>query len=43
MSHPAQILTIHALRGLGTAMLWGLVEFLALARWRWAARWRGER
>ncbi|WP_269475592.1 MULTISPECIES: hypothetical protein [unclassified Variovorax] len=30
--------TRHLLRGLGSALLWGAVEFVALTRSRWAAR-----
>ncbi len=40
MHSPLRPLAGHPLRGVGTAMLWGLVEIVALARSRWATRRR---
>jgi hypothetical protein len=43
MSHPRRHKTVHSLAALAGALLWGVVELVALARSRWSVRLRHER
>ena len=42
MNHPLRRGTVRDLAAVASALLWGAVEFVALARSRWATRLRRE-
>jgi hypothetical protein len=43
MTFPFRAPSGHLFRGIGFALLWGAIEFVALARSRWTARWHAAR